>query len=673
MLLQAAGPAARPLWNAPLLPEGSAPRAPEAMVLDGPAHYVELDLDRATVPRALVLQADADDVYLVEASADGARWTPLWRVPPVRGVNGLRTRATVLEEPAAIRHLRLRVTWPRGVAAVSSLRAHDAVPSPWPPLLDYRRPGSRLPVNRLLAPEAEGPAREAVAVLALLAVGWSALAWRFPRLESRRWRRPLLGAAALLAVLAWTNFLNFRHPLFVHHWELFHYYVGAKYFDELRYTRLYDCAVAAEAEGADPAAIGARRIRDLRTNRLVFAREAVEQAEACRARFTPARWASFRTDLATFAFAMGAEQWANSQQDHGFNATPVWTLGGLAIASVVPARPGNLALLATLDLVLLAAGFLLVLRTFGFEAACVAAIYFGLNGLARFTWTGGAFLRYDWLFAAVAGVSALKAGRPFLGGAALAWSALLRVFPGCLLAGLAAGAVARAVTARSMRPFRDVAAVAAGAGVATALLGGLSAAAFGPGVWGEFRVNSAKYLSTQAENFVGAPVLLAFRPSLRQELTVDPTRPDAYEDWAAGQAEATRTTRPLALGLAAAFVVLLAVAAARHEPWAGAVLGAGLLPIALKMANYYYGLLAVYAMLWAVTPLSGAALAGLAWATNLAADAWPAYDERSVAASALVCAFAVVVTLLLARTPSAAASASVAAETASPADTAAGR
>ena len=54
---------------------------------------------------------------------------------------------------------------------------------------------------------------------------------------------------------------------------------------------------------------------------------------------------------------------------------------------------------------------------------------------AEFYWTGGAFLRQDWLFLLVAAVCLAKKRKFGLAGAALTWSALLRIFPVLLFIG----------------------------------------------------------------------------------------------------------------------------------------------------------------------------------------------------------------------------------------------
>ena len=99
-------------------------------------------------------------------------------------------------------------------------------------------------------------------------LGWGA--WR--RLRGRRPRASRLHdrGLALLGVLgfaAWWNFGLFHYPDFVHPHELFHYVIGAKYFPELGYTRLYECVAIADSRvrGGSVRSAG-RRLRNLETN-----------------------------------------------------------------------------------------------------------------------------------------------------------------------------------------------------------------------------------------------------------------------------------------------------------------------------------------------------------------------------------------------------------------------
>ena len=89
------------------------------------------------------------------------------------------------------------------------------------------------------------------------------------------------------------------------------------------------------------------------------------------------------------------------------------------------------------------------LWAFGWRLCAVAAVYFGTNYLSPYGWTGGAILRYDWLAARVLGIALLRRERPAASGFLLAWATALRIFPGCLIAGVALGAAWRMLRARS--------------------------------------------------------------------------------------------------------------------------------------------------------------------------------------------------------------------------------
>src|SRR6185369_15389521 len=109
---------------------------------------------------------------------------------------------------------------------------------------------------------------------------------------------------------------------FVHTSDFYHYYIGAKYFPELGYTRLYACSAEAEIADGRVEEVRGRQMRDLETNALVPAAEIAAHPDACPSRFSPERWENFRHDVRYFREAMGPPLWLSSQLDHGFNATP---------------------------------------------------------------------------------------------------------------------------------------------------------------------------------------------------------------------------------------------------------------------------------------------------------------------------------------------------------------
>ena len=68
---------------------------------------------------------------------------------------------------------------------------------------------------------------------------------------SRVWDR-LLALGGVVAFLTFFNFGHLHFHNFVHVWDTYHYYMGAKYFREVGYENLYDCAAIADAESGRP-------------------------------------------------------------------------------------------------------------------------------------------------------------------------------------------------------------------------------------------------------------------------------------------------------------------------------------------------------------------------------------------------------------------------------------
>jgi hypothetical protein len=619
-----------------LAAEGTFPRG-HSVALDDVRSAGVVDLGAPRSVAALLLQASTTDVYFVEASADGTSWRVIWRVPDLPGRPVLRTWTTVLPRPVPARWLRVRTTTSRS-AAVSELQAFETGVPRWPPR-DTAPPGSPLPLWPTLGPERLAAVYEALAALLMLVVGWGLLARHGrPGAREERARRGALFTLALVSLMAWPYLFNFHFPRFVHISEMFHYYMGAKYLPELGYSRLYACTLVVDAE--DGINLAGRTVRDLRDNRRVPATSQLDRSAECHARFRPERWEAFRHDTRFFRAAMDPDMWFGVRNDHGFNGTPAWAVLGGLLAGLTPVSWPQLVWLALLDLALIAAIFAMLGRGFGLEAAALAAGYFALNSLSQFGWTGGSLLRYDWLFWLVAGIAALRTGRPALAGFALASSTLLRLFPVCALLGLGLKALTEVLRGRSARPLLRYRRLTAGGLVAAAVF--LSASAQlsgGVGIWAEFAKNTRKHLATESVNFVGLPVFLGYDHEARLEVMTDPLLPDLVAPWKEHVAASADEMRGARWAATAAFVLLLALAVRRAADWTAAVLGLGLMPILLKLSGYYYSGWLAYAALWPVSAGAGFALAAFAWATNVIPQVWPGADERyawlSLAAVAL--------------------------------------
>lgn len=402
---------------------------------------------------------------------------------------------------------------------------------------------------------------------------------------ARRGRDRALAALGVLGLGAFINFGWFGGGRFLHVWDTYHYYVGAKYFPEMGHLRLYACSALADAESGLRRDVEARTMTDLHTNLQVPAAGILEHPEECKAHFSEARWRSFGHDVGWFRERMPREAWYRSQRDHGYNATPVWHLLGYALSNTGDASALQIYALVLIDCALLLGMFALLWRCFSWRVAAIAAIALGTYFPARWGWNGGALLRYDWLFWMVAGLCALRRDRPMLGGAALAYSAMLRLFPAALFVGPALAALDQ--LRRTKRIERASLRLFAGAALAVAVAAPAALAVAGDGGAG-FVANTKKHAKTPLTNHMGLPTLLSYRPStsvesLREEVTKDELIPRFKEERLA----AGRALRPVVYVVALAALLLL-WRAAPLAPWQSAALSLILVPIFLELTCYYY-------------------------------------------------------------------------------------
>ena len=639
-----------------LAPEGG-PAAEAALLgraarLEGKDAVLVVDLGEPRSVGALLLQADEGDTYTVEGSLDGKSWTGLLRVDPGDALNGMRTRRAPLRAPLELRFLLVHAEGGDGRFAVGELAAFAGAPLSW----------SQPPA----APEGDATARTAesrlVAASALLALAAALLLGLGVALRRRGWpgvlARPrdlLLAALGALSVAAFVNFGSFHSGRFVHVWDTYHYVLGAKYFPELGYTGLYEATLAAErAAGLLPPG-AALPVRDLSTNEIRMA--SADDAFATWPARLGARWPDFVTDVLWFRTRTTPEHFRRILLDHGYNATPAWEILGSALARAAgPVTDRSMLLLTLIDPLLLLGAWLLVGRAFGWRTACVALVLWGTLYPARFSWTGGSFLRMDWLAAAMAGVALLKLGRPRLAGAALAFSTLLRLFPGALLLGLGVAAAARLAKERKLDAIREELRVAQGALLATVVLVPLSllaAGGFGTprwGAWGEFAANSGKHLATPLTNNVGLGTALSWRPATRGAALVKDGTLEPWMPWKEARRAALAATRPVRLLLAAAFLAGVAFAFRSRPPWQAVAAGAGLVFVLADLTSYYSAILLLLALLWHEREEAGVVTSALAAATGAVPFLLAWEDDRYALVSVLVVAAYGLLLALAART-----------------------
>ncbi len=489
-----------------------------------------------------------------------------------------------------------------------------------------------------------------------LTLGVSALALSIGEWVRRRRGRPLPRRAVSIAFAVLAGFGGFAFlssddlapDRYQHGWELFHYYLGSKYHDELGYKRIYRCAAVAQAELSPTMReeVEARKLRDLDTGVLVPAATALDDPALCKDHFTPERWDEWKRDIHFFRSTSSRSYWNSFQNDHGYNPSPLWTTIGSACSSRIGASLPGMQALASIDLVLYVALFFAVWWAFGARVLCVALVFFGCQFPANGFFTGGAFLRQDWLFAVVVSACLARRRKLVAAGFLLVLAAMLRVFPAILFAGWGVQAVRDFVrAARAGPPWRERVSpvtlrLAAGALAGVIVLGGASVAVAGRSSYGEFARHIAVHSRTPLTNNMGLATIFSYSLDGRARRTWNKALPDSWAVWAAKQRQHL-LERGVARGIVITALAAAFVAAVWTTRRAHVALALGPLAI-LSLTTptcYYYSFFLLAALLalhdrrqeWAVLA-AGAASALLAvWPPAL--NVW--WDDRFLLQSLL--------------------------------------
>ncbi len=264
----------------------------------------------------------------------------------------------------------------------------------------------------------------------LLAIAWTLL---HPRVA-----RGILVLLLAFGVLDYCRFgfkLPFRQ---VDTYDLIHYYLNTKYYDELGYYDLYPACILADHENGGPRFHEGDKFMDQDDDGHHLAPISVALDEGRQVRdtkFTPERWKAFTHDflyLQRDVEGMNDELWKQLIQDHGFNGTTVWVLQSLPFAQL-PVE--YIKTLGYLDLVWLGAAIGAVMWAWDGTTALWAALFLMVSYSTRWPTITWAFNRYDYVSLLVIAMACVRKGRPILGGFLTGWSTTLRMFPAMWLYG----------------------------------------------------------------------------------------------------------------------------------------------------------------------------------------------------------------------------------------------
>lgn len=474
---------------------------------------------------------------------------------------------------------------------------------------------------------------------------------------TNRLRVGVAAGVVIISFFAYFDFLNpnTRYNHYYHRHEYFHYYLGSKYFSEIGYERLYECSAIAEMELGRAESVKKRDIRDLRVNLIKKIKNTyvVSDPGVCKNHFSKERWEMFKKEVDFFYESARGSYYEGMIKDHGYNPPPVWTMEGKFVGSLLSVNPTDdfhskdvngdgvkdyrdfphhafFKTTAAIDVVLQGLMFVLLWWAFGWRVTMVAAVMFGASGTENFGfyWTGGAFLRMDWIFFLVAALALAKKRWFWAAGAALMWSGLLRVFPMILFYGWTAMVLIAAVrsrgswlplltggkllpAARAMLPVSYWKLIG-GATIALAVLVPASmvytseSATSLTGLlqpYADFKHHISVHKDTPLTNQMGLETALVHDWNGRMRFSRDNNLDDPFQKWKEGRTSRARSRSPLQLAIAGFFALWAAWGLRRSKHlWLGIPLALPLVMCLTNLTCYYYVMFIAAAAIVAVRP-----------------------------------------------------------------------
>jgi hypothetical protein len=281
---------------------------------------------------------------------------------------------------------------------------------------------------------------------------------------------------------------------------------------------------------------------------------------------------------------------------------------------------------------------LLLNWAFGWRVMAIATVFWGCNAPANFYWTGGAFMRQDWVFFLIASVCLTRKRKFELGGAALTWSALLRIFPIALFGGV--GLVMLMTWIRTRRFQKDHLRFVGGSVLAAALLIPTSMAVSGPHSYQDFAAHIGLHKDTPLTNHMGLETMLIHNWRGRMVFTRDDRLDDPFENWKIGRAERKQASKPVFLAINVLMLGWLAWALRRTRLlWVAIALTVPIIPCLSNLTCYYYSIFLAVAVLAKVRPALGPAFLALAGASQVLLWRFYWIDDKYTAESYLFFAF----------------------------------
>jgi len=632
--------------------------------LETAAGSLTYDLGVVRSVSAFLLQADANDSYKVYGATENtpSSFRLLTEIDNVVSQgHGLRMRPVRIE-PIAVRYIRIGDPAGDNSYSISEFQAFCSAPNPFPPKLPVvdAPPAKVIEAPwyefRWFADHESARFEMGLAIVAMLLLIWGIKLERQGRAQFlAKFRDMFLAVIGVVSFLCYFNFGMWHFPNRIHQWDTFHYYAGSKYFKELSYDRLYECIAVADSEAPGlRRRVEVRKMMNLRNNMMEGTQNILAHPEQCKSHFSAERWEDFKKDVSYFRNKHDVKRWEELQTDHGYNGTPVWNILGTTLSNTGPATDDQVGWLTWIDPLFIVGLTLLSWWAFGWRTTAVALAVFATNFPSRFYWTGGAFLRWDWLFYLVGGVCLIKKERPILGGFFLGYSTLLRIFPVFIFSGpllliavqmwgkrspdrpwwkpepLPPPAEGDAESRRAFAPVQHVVksliartdrrylSILLGAALAVATLMPLSlVTSSGINGYKAFAFNTRKHKETPLTNHMGLRTVVTYSPSEAGRSLQDSRDEDPWGKWKRAKVATFKRRVPLYLLFVAGFVGMLFVALRSNpEPWIACAMGSMMIPVGIELTCYYYSFLFATTFLYSKRKEAGAIMLGVTAATG---------------------------------------------------------
>ncbi len=266
---------------------------------------------------------------------------------------------------------------------------------------------------------------------------WAWQRWMSPRTDAAaHWTRRLLVLSILvLCLMATLNYGRYGWKLVgdrIDVYDVIHYYLGPKYFDELGYFDLYAACIIADEERdmhfrpAPPT----YQHQDFNGYEIRPYKAALARSDELKAKFTEERWEGFADDFTTLQrefYGLEKKYWYQMVNDHGFNGTPAWAGYAAPLVNLVDAT--NVKLICYVDILLLLVAVGCGWWAFGGWSAAFLYFFILTTYSTRWPTISWSILRYDYAVALIIAVSMVKKGRPLLAGLFAGHAAAMRLFP----------------------------------------------------------------------------------------------------------------------------------------------------------------------------------------------------------------------------------------------------